>query len=335
MRIGLVVIDEDPVVALRVAKAADRAGIHSIWTIDYYNRASLARAAAFAAATERVRVGTSVTPLFARAPLATAAAVADIQRLSGGRFVFGVGSSTRRMNQDWYGVDLDHPAPRLGERIRLVRELIRHGSGSFRFEGRFDRAVLAHFDHVTEPTDVPVLAAGVGPAMVAAAGSHADGFVGHPIASVAYLRDHARPRLAERVAARGGAPSDFLVTTQIIASAADDVDAARRAAAAQVGFYATVKGYDPLFPDGEFAGERQAARAAFAQGDAVAVAGVALPMTDDRAVYGTGDDVAKQLARYADTVDWALLYPPHFGVSPEAITANEYALIEVASCWQS
>lgn len=330
MRIGLVVIDEDPAVALRVAKAADRAGIHSIWTIDYYNRASLARAAAFAAATERVRVGTSVTPLFARAPLATAAAVADIQRLSGGRFVFGVGSSTRRMNQDWYGVDLDHPAPRLAERIRLVRELIRHHSGPFRFEGRFDRAVLAHFDHVTEPTDVPVLAAGVGPAMVAAAGRAADGFVGHPIASVAYLRDHARPRLAD-----SGARDGFLVTTQIIASAADDVATARAAAAAQVGFYATVKGYDPLFPDGGFAAERQAARAAFARGDAAAVAAAARPMTDDRAVYGTGDDVAKQLARYADTVDWALLYPPHFGVPPEAITANEYALIEVASCWQS
>lgn len=331
MRVGLVVIDEDPAVAVKVAKAADRAGVHSIWTIDYYNRSSLARAAAFAAATERTLVGTSVTPLFARAPLATAAAVADIQRVAEGRFVFGVGTSTRRMNQDWYGVELDHPAPRLGERIGLVRELLRHEHGPFQFDGRFDRVVMAHFDHVTGPTEVPVMAAGVGPAMVNAAGTHAGGFVGHPIASVDYLRDHARPRLA---AARGSLDG-FVVSSQIIAVASDDAVAARDAAAAQVGFYSTVKGYDALFPGGGFTEERVAARTAFAQGDVAGVTAAAGPLTADRAVYGTTDDVAKQLTRYAGALDWALLYPPHFGVSPEAITANEYALIEVAACWTS
>jgi alkanesulfonate monooxygenase SsuD/methylene tetrahydromethanopterin reductase-like flavin-dependent oxidoreductase (luciferase family) len=331
MRVGLVVIDEDPAVAVTVARAADRAGVHSVWTIDYYNRGSLTRAAAFAAATERTLVGTSVTPLFARAPLATAAAVADIQRVAGGRFVFGVGTSTRRMNHDWYGVDLDHPAPRLAERVDLVRALLRHERGPFRFDGRFDHVAMAHFDHVTGPTEVPVLAAGVGPAMVSATGRHADGFVGHPIASVEYLRDHARPRLA---AARGDL-TDFLVTSQVIAAASDDVAAAGAAATAQVGFYATVKGYDALFPDGRFGPERAAARTAFAAGDVAGVAAAAGPLAADRAVFGTPDDVAKQLHRYADTLDWALLYPPHFGESPGDITANEYALIEVAACWTS
>ena len=100
MQVGLVVMDENPADALKIVRAAERAGIHSLWTIDYYNRSSLTRAAAFAAVTETPIVGTSVTPLFARAPLALAAAAADIQGIAGGRFVLGVGSSTRRMNQD-------------------------------------------------------------------------------------------------------------------------------------------------------------------------------------------------------------------------------------------
>jgi len=37
----------------------------------------------------------------------------------------------------------------------------------------------------------------------------------------------------------------------------------------------------------------------------------------------------------ADVIDWALLYPPHFGVGPERIHANELSLIEVASGWTS
>jgi len=59
------------------------------------------------------------------------------------------------------------------------------------------------------------------------------------------------------------------------------------------------------------------------------------PMTGERAVFGTPEDVAGQLRRYADAVDWALLYPPHFGVDPERIHANELSLIEVASGWPS
>ena len=72
MQVGLVVMDEDPADALTIVRAADRAGIHSLWSIDYYNRSSLTRAAAFAAVSETAIVGTSVTPLFARAPLALA-----------------------------------------------------------------------------------------------------------------------------------------------------------------------------------------------------------------------------------------------------------------------
>ena len=81
MEIGLVVLDENPADGLRIVRAADRAGVHSLWSIDYYNRSSLTRAAAFAAVSETSIVGTSVTPLFARSPLALASAAADVQAM--------------------------------------------------------------------------------------------------------------------------------------------------------------------------------------------------------------------------------------------------------------
>ena len=77
MKVGLVVMDENPAEALKIARAADRAGVHSLWSIDYYNRSSLARAAAFAAVSGTSIIGTSVTPLFARSPLALASAAAS------------------------------------------------------------------------------------------------------------------------------------------------------------------------------------------------------------------------------------------------------------------
>jgi alkanesulfonate monooxygenase SsuD/methylene tetrahydromethanopterin reductase-like flavin-dependent oxidoreductase (luciferase family) len=334
MKVGLVVMDENPADALKIVRAADRAGVHSLWTIDYYNRSSLARAAAFAAVTETAIVGTSVTPLFARSPLALAAAAADVQAIADGRFVLGVGSSTRRMNQDWYGTAMRHPAPQVKERIDLVRRLITHRNGPFSYEGKFDRVAMAHYDRTGLPDAVTILAAGVGEHMVAAVGECADGFVGHTIASAGYLRGVARPLLAQGAARAGRALARLPVTTQVVAAAsATDPAGARRDAAAQVGFYSTPKGYDALFPGGQYAAERAAARAAVAGGDVDGVIAAGEAMVDERAVFGTPDDVAEQLRRYAGTVDWALLYPPHFGVDHDRVHANELSLIELAAAW--
>lgn len=333
MEVGLVVMDEDPADALRIVRAAERAGVHSLWTIDYYNRSSLTRAAAFAAVAGTPIIGTSVTPLFARSPLALAAAAADVQAIAGGRFVLGVGSSTRRMNQDWYGTALQHPAPQVRERIELIRRLIAHRSGPFSYEGRFDRVSMAHYDRTALPASVTILAAGVGEHMVGVAGECADGFVGHTIASAGYLRDIARPGLAKGAARAGRDLAGLRLTTQVVAAASADPAAARRDAAAQVGFYATPKGYDALFPGGQHGAERAAARGALARGDVPGVIAAGEAMVEERAVFGTPDDVAGQLRRYAGVVDWALLYPPHFGVGPDRIHANELSLIEVAAGW--
>lgn len=331
MKIGLVVMDEDPAKALTVVKAADRAGVHSLWTIDYYNRSSLTRASAFAAVTEHALVGTSVTPLFARSPLALASSAADVQAIAGGRFVLGVGSSTRRMNQDWYGSALQHPAPQVRDRIELIKQLIAHRGGPFSYEGRFDSVVMAHYDRHGLPDSVPILAAGVGEHMIGVAGECANGFVGHTIASVDNLRDFALPLLAKGAAKSGRTTSELRISTQIVAAADPQPASARRAAAAQVGFYSTPKGYDALFPDGQHSAERAAARAALARNDIDGVIAAGEPMVDDRAAYGKPEDVVEQLKRYADVVDWALLYPPHFGVDPEQIHANELRLIEIAA----
>jgi alkanesulfonate monooxygenase SsuD/methylene tetrahydromethanopterin reductase-like flavin-dependent oxidoreductase (luciferase family) len=333
VQVGLVIMDENPADALRIVRAADQAGVHSLWSIDYYNRSSLTRAAAFAAVSSQAIVGTSVTPLFARAPLALAAAAADVQAIAGGRFVLGVGSSTRRMNQDWYGVPLQHPAPQVRERIELIRRLIAHRRGPFSFEGRFDRVAMAHYDRTALPDTIPILAAGVGSHMVGVAGECADGFVGHTIASADYLRDVALPLLASGAARAGRDAAGLRVTTQIVAAASGDPVAARRDAAAQVGFYSTPKGYDLLFPDGQFGAERAAARDAVARGDVAGVIAAGEAMVEERAVFGTPEDVASQLRRYAGVVDWAILYPPHFGVDPDRIHANELSLIEVAAHW--
>jgi len=137
----------------------------------------------------------------------------------------------------------------------------------------------------------------------------------------------ARPARRPVPAARANRDvAQLRMTTQIVASIGTDARAARRDAAAQVGFYSTPKGYDALFPDGQHAAERVAAREALVRGEVAGVIAAGEAMVEERAVFGTPEDVAGQLRRYTDVIDWAILYPPHFGVEPERIHANELGL---------
>jgi probable F420-dependent oxidoreductase len=72
---------------------------------------------AMAMATDRIRVGTAICLLVEREPITTAKAVASLDRLSGGRMLFGVGAGWNLEEMRNHGTD---PA----ERFRLLRERV-------------------------------------------------------------------------------------------------------------------------------------------------------------------------------------------------------------------
>jgi probable F420-dependent oxidoreductase len=72
---------------------------------------------AAAAATHRLRIGSGICLVVERDPIITAKEVASIDRLSGGRFEFGVGAGWNREEMENHGTD-----PRT--RMRLLRERV-------------------------------------------------------------------------------------------------------------------------------------------------------------------------------------------------------------------
>lgn len=99
----------------------------------------------------------------------------------------------------------------------------------------------------------------------------------------------------------------------------------------KIGIVVLDEGYDALFPAGSNAADRQAAREAVARNDVDGVVAAGQAMVQDRAVYGSPEDIVEQLRRYDGIVDWALLYPPNYGVEPERVHANERMLIAIAA----
>ena len=83
------------------ARAAERSGIARLWAPELYRSATVPLAVA-AAATERIELGTGIALAFTRSPMVTALEALDLDELSGGRFVLGLGAGVRRLNQAWH-----------------------------------------------------------------------------------------------------------------------------------------------------------------------------------------------------------------------------------------
>jgi alkanesulfonate monooxygenase SsuD/methylene tetrahydromethanopterin reductase-like flavin-dependent oxidoreductase (luciferase family) len=80
-----------------LAARAEAAGFDSVWISELYNRSAPVPMAALALATERVEIGTHIAYGVGRTPLMWAAEARDLDELSGGRIILGLGNGTKTM----------------------------------------------------------------------------------------------------------------------------------------------------------------------------------------------------------------------------------------------
>jgi probable F420-dependent oxidoreductase len=300
---------------VEATRLAEQAGFESVWATEFTDRSATVPMAAMAQATERVTIGSAIAYAFGRTPLVLAAEARDLDQLSGGRLILGLGTGTKRMQRDWHGLDGEHPAPRMEELVPLVRRLLRLHEGPVEHEGRFYRVVVRPTAPVAPPlrTDLPIYMAGVNARMIEAAGAVGDGLVGHPLFTQEYTREVVRPALA-RGAERAGRAEPPPVAGYVTCSVNEDGEQARRDAAAIIAFNSTVKTYSAIHTHHGFEPEVDAIRAGWKAGDWEAMAGgVSDRMIDAIALAGTADEVREQYAqRRAGLFEHTLLWPPAF-----------------------
>jgi probable F420-dependent oxidoreductase len=88
-----------------------------------------------AAATERLRVGTGICLVAQRDPIVTAKAVASLDHLSGGRFVFGIGFGWNEDEIEDHGVDMRRRRDVAREHVLAMQRLWADDDAAF--EGEF------------------------------------------------------------------------------------------------------------------------------------------------------------------------------------------------------
>jgi len=137
-------------------------GIHECWTV----------LTAVAAITSRVEIGPLVLAVPFRNPALIAKMAAQLDEVSGGRLILGLGCGWHEPEFDAFGYPFDHRVSRFEEGIRIIAPLLR--GETVTFEGRYHTAVDASL--IPAPIregGPPILIAGKQPRMLGLVAEHA------------------------------------------------------------------------------------------------------------------------------------------------------------------
>jgi alkanesulfonate monooxygenase SsuD/methylene tetrahydromethanopterin reductase-like flavin-dependent oxidoreductase (luciferase family) len=214
---------------LRVAHAADAAGIDAIWASeDPEGWDAFAVLSAIAAVTESADLGISVTSPYPRHPNLLAASIATLDRLSEERAVLGLGRGQPEWHRDALGSDTGDPLAVLEETVLLLRQWWQAphratslGDGHFRVRD-WERVIHPRRDQV------PVYLAAAGPRALDLSGTLCDGAVFNEQTSDDFLR-HAIQRVRAAAMAAGRDPAGLAFVLHTRAVVVDTPDAERKA----------------------------------------------------------------------------------------------------------
>ncbi len=207
--------------------------------------------ALMADATETVQLGTSIVVAFAQNPMSLAYSANDIQLLSGGRFILGLGSQikphiTKRFSMEW-----SRPAARMREMIAALNAIWAswNSDEKLNFRGDFYQHTLMtpFFDPGVNPHGPPKIAlAGVGELMTQVAGEAAHVFLSHGFSTEKYLREVTIPNLEKGATKAGRSLDEIEVTAPGFVVTGDTDEEMVKAAAAtrqQIAFYGSTPAY--------------------------------------------------------------------------------------------
>lgn len=314
------------------AKMVEDAGFESCWTAETVNTAYIPASIAIHH-TEKINVGTAIALAFPRSPTITAMTAWDLDELSGGRFILGLGTQVKRVNQNRFSVKFEHPAPKIKEYAQAIRTVWAANRGQdVVFEGRFYHVTMPTFHGKPQPDrrDVPIYFAAVNEIMARTCGEVADGLIGHPIASPKYLTEVVKPAIAEGAERADRKADECNLTACPLISISDDVDMARREIKLQIAFYATTRTYKGILETHDRAHLQGDIRSAFEAKDKERMVDlIDDDFADAIAIAGTAAEAKDRLEEWEPIADRAMVSGPWYGPKTERIMENYQALIEV------
>jgi len=310
--------------ALEVVQAAESAGFESVWAAESYGSDVVSVLAWLAPQTKTIKLGAAILQVPARPPAAAAMAGATIDKLSGGRFLFGFGPSGPQVSEGWYGVPYAKPWGRTREYIEVVREIIAR-EGPVNHQGEHYQLPLPDgegkplkLNFHPERDEIPVFVGAIGRKSVEMAAEICDGWI--PIFFSVDAFEQTWGEHLEAGFAKGGRQrSDLEVSPSLQVAIDGDLEAAKAVVKAGLVLYFGGMGsrktnfYVDLahrFGFGEVADDVQKR---FQEGDrAGAFEAVPDEIVEATSLVGTEAEVAERIERFQGAgIDRLIVSPVH------------------------
>lgn len=297
-----------------MSRQAEEAGFEAAWGYQIC-RDPFTTLAAAASVTERIKLGTAVALAFTRSTFVTANAAADVDELSDGRMILGLGTGEGQHLVSLHNSHWNQAVPRMREYVSILRLAWESLGTGKPVEFRGDHYQLVMNEGLRRPLarpQIPIYLAAMGPKMIELAGEVGDGIQAF-FHSAKYLREVTIPRLETGAKRAGRDPASVAFSSYVITSVSNDREEALRRARIMVGFYTAFPSSDPIIAHHGLQQEQAAVRQAlYTQGPAALEKATDAKLVEAFSIAGTPDECRRQLAAYTDILDLALLQTPYF-----------------------
>jgi len=315
----------DPRTFATGAAALEAAGYDGIFAAETKHDPFVSLTAA-AMRTERVTLMTGIAVAFARSPMTVAATANDLQLVSEGRLVLGLGSQIKTHIDRRFSMPWSPPAARMREYIAALRAIWQAWATGerLRFEGEHYRHTLMtpFFSPGENPFGPPpVWVAAVGERMAETAGAVADGVLAHTFTTERYLREVTRPALERGAAEAGRSLDDFGLSVPAFIAVGEtqaELDVALEATRRQIAFYGSTPDYLPVLALHGWEGVHERLHAGSRRGEwAEMAAAIEDDMLAAFAAVGSPTEVATQLRERFTGLATRLSFSASYPVRPE------------------
>ena len=318
----------EPVKVKEMAPQLEAAGFDGAYTFEGQSDPFISVAAA-AMTTEKMELMTSVAIAFARNPMNLAYLANDLQNLSGGRFILGLGAQIKAHIERRFSMPWGKPAAQMREMVQAIRAIWHSWDTGekLRFEGEYYQHTLMTPMFVPPKGELakpPIYLAGVGPLMTQVAGEVGDGYFLHPFSTEKSLNELSLAGVERGLAKAGKAREDFSVAAQVITATGLDEETIEQSifgARSQIGFYASTPAYKPVLECHGWEDLHLEANRLSKEGKWMEMAG----LVDDEilnaiAVVGTPAEIAQKIAeRFSGKVE--RISPVAYAPDVELLTA--------------
>jgi len=243
----------EPVKVGAMAAQLEKAGFDGAYTFEGQSDPFISVSAA-AMTTEKMELMTSIAVAFARNPMSLAYLGNDLQNLSGGRFVLGLGAQIKAHIERRFSMPWSKPAARMREMVLAIKTIwdCWQTGEKLKFEGEFYQHSLMPpmFNPGANAFGVPkIFIAGVGPVMTEVAAEVGDGYFLHPFNTSKSMDELSLAAIDRGLARAGKGRQGYEVSGQVITATGLDEESLRAAilsAKSQIAFYASTPAYLPV-----------------------------------------------------------------------------------------